>query len=217
MKSHEFITEVNNFDPYGIHDLTAKNPNFAAVKKADRIAQIIEENCGQMLNAYRESGQYLYRGIKFAHAPVIITAIRPDRKAGYLSDNLHNRLITIFTDLGIKANRANSIFCSANPLIAGGWGNIYIIFVKNGWTGTVFEKVKKGYVYDKISNLDPYGKYLINRIQELGPTEVTPKNLVQVLDTKFDDVLITGESYIALRTGTQITNNILLKLGLSTT
>ena len=215
MKINEIINEDEKFDQYDPHDLTKKNPNFEHAANADKVANLIETNCGQMLNAYRNSDEYLYRGIKHAMSPVIITNIRQDRIPGYLNPGLHNKTIEIFTKLGLKANRGNSIFCTTSKEIASAWGTYYIIFVKDGWSGTVFNKVKRSYVFNRIEGLNPKEKfddYNTNFIKKLAPVVVTPENLRIVLDQRFEDVLITGQSYIALEPEAAITTKILKRL-----
>lgn len=217
MKINEIITEAGKFDQYEPHDLTADNPNYTAIDEADKIADVIEANCGQMLEAYRNTGHVLYRGIKGANSEVVVTNIRPNRVAGYLGAKLHAKMSKYFTKLGLKANRENSIFCTTSREVASSWGDYYIIFIKDGWTGTIFNKVKRGYVYDHIAVLSPKDKfddYNINKLKNLDPVVVTPQNLDYVLYQHFQDVLITGESYIALRPGNSITRKILNKLGI---
>jgi len=158
-----------------------------------------------MVTAYQNSNERLLRGMNGGHTDAIITAIRPDRKPLYMGEESHKILQQAFTDLGLTANRTNSIFCTTAIDTAEDWGEVYAIFVKDGWEGTVFSKVGKGYAFNKLEvYADEYlddGDYykLVDAIQKLQPTIIrNSSDLTTVLNSRYEDILITGDSYIGL-------------------
>ena len=203
MKSSEFITE-DNFNQFDLHQLSdhPDTPEVGKVNSIEHLAQIINKNCSQMVAAYRASSKVLLRGMK-SHTPVVITNIRPDRRPVEMDKGVHKKLHLAFQKAGLTATRMNSIFCTTAEDIASDWGsNVYVIFVKNGWTGTVFTKFPKGYSY--------YAMYRIgnrssiqdqaDEISELGPVSFNHYvGLTGVLNKGYEDILITGSSYIAVK------------------
>lgn len=204
MKINEIITE--EFDPYDIHDLRdplhpEKTP---PVKDAEHIAEIIKTNCSQMLAAYQKTQIVLLRGIAgWPNIDPIIMGIRPDRKPFDVPLYAHKKLHLAFLEAGLPATRMNSIFCSTQESIAGGWGRLYIIFVKDGWTGTVFEDFKTEYAYPEMrdigTNKNLSIKQMAQKIKSHHPIIVTPNNLPQILSQRYEDILITGDSFIGFK------------------
>lgn len=223
------ITEIcEDFDPYAVHNLqdpAAKE--VTQVKKAKGMAEIIQKNCSEMLTAYRSTNQVLYRGIH-GYSDAIVTGIRPDRRAVQMGNDEHLALHDGFLAAGLTATRMNSIFCSARPAIARSWGeNVYIIFVKDGWAGTVFTKADKSdytfYTMSRIAREFLSGtapgnntmKSMVREIKKLGPKDLrTSEDLIPILKENYADVLITGDSYIGLRAGSEICEKTLQLLGL---
>jgi hypothetical protein len=179
--------------------------------KADELVARIQAECGQMLAVYQKANGVLWRGIgsiDFA----LHTKIRPDRRPVEMPPEAHKKLELAFNMLKLPANRTNSIFCSCNPDIAAEWGRRYVIFVKDGWKGTVFDSITSGYFFDSFyytavqSANTP--EILAAEMEDLGPRVIYPQNLDYVLKKGFEDILITGDSYYAIRHGTRVANQI---------
>lgn len=199
----------------------------------EEIAALIQKHCSAMLEAYRQIGEPLYRGISSKDLAVG-AKIRADRLPVEMPYRAHRVLADIFSELGLDANRSNSIFCSMNRSVADTWGYPYIVFVEDGWTATVFNKVKRGYVFDEIIDIanemsfDDEGnprtpeqiaakrESLKMTLQALGPRNVdTIAELEDVLIQKYEDVLVHGSRYIGLRVDEPATDRILELLGIS--
>lgn len=145
MKISELFEEFNR---YKVHDL--EKPTDKEVEKVDdvkKLAEKIRANCKTMLTAYQETGKVLYRGVKGGKANVIITGIRPDRKPVQMNLDKHKALNKYFTSKGLKVNRGNSIFVTAKQTVADDWGDVYAIFVKDGWTAQVYDKCINTYSF----------------------------------------------------------------------
>jgi hypothetical protein len=220
MKANEFIFEDDEFDPYATHEITprSKTPEIADVKSFADLAARIAANCSEMVAAYKSSGKVLYRGMH-TQVPVVITGIRPDRRPVEMDPVAHNNLHKAFLMLGLKATRKNAIFCTTSSMIANSWGSgIYIIFVKDGWSGTIFKKVKADYSFHKLSD---WGNNIVDltqlamRIQTLGPFPFSSSNqLSDVIRSGYEDILITGDSYIGLKMGSSTCERVFEILGL---
>lgn len=214
------------YDQYDLHDL--QNPSveeIAAAKKAKDIAKLIKTECSEMLAAYQSTDIVLYRGMHSEH-DAVITTIRPDRQPVQMDPKMHNALHQGFLAAGLTATRSNSIFCTAQVRLAMSWGDsVYIVFVKNGWSGTVFTKSDKSdytyYTMERIAKQFLYGtspkdrtiEKMVKRINELGPVEFkTAPELIEVLQGYYADVIITGGSYIALKHESPLCEKVLKHL-----
>jgi hypothetical protein len=228
MKSLEFLPLIEAFDQYAMHNLA--DPKDKEVTKVDelvKVAEIIEANCTTMLAAYKAASKILYRGIK-SNNPVVITNIRPDRRPVEMPKDAHDALHDAFLQLGLTATRKNSIFCTTDYGIASAWGNnVYVVFVKDGWTGTVFTKHTTGYAFNQMQDLatDILWKKgskpgdlakLPELINKEGPlTFNNAAGLTHILKTQYEDILITGSSYIAVKYNSPVFPKLRTILGLS--
>jgi hypothetical protein len=171
-------------------------PGATPVKTNEEIVAIIEANCSEVLAAYRKQGECLWRGVKEAGDPVIISDIRQHRLPVQMSQEAHYAL-----------DRSNSIFCSARTSIAMAWGSVYAVFPKNGWSGTIFNTQVDDYNFYELQSAarqyigtKNFGM-LVDQIKDMEPEVITPANLGGVLSEQFADVLITGSSYIGIKYG----------------
>lgn len=189
-------------------------------KNLDDLIQRIDNECSDMLAAYKKSKMVLFRGMNSSR-DIVETKIRPDRKPVEMSIDNHEALHNAFLEIGLKATRKNSIFCTTSAETASVWGdNTYIIFVKDGWTATIFSQFKKDYAFDRLQWLAAKFKddvpKLASEIVGLGPKTIdTIDGLKNVLTEKYEDIIITGDSYIAIKADALSTKYILKELGLS--
>lgn len=149
--------------------------------------------------------------------------IRPDRKPLHMEEDFHNLINHVMANrLNLKATRGNSLFCSSYRETASEWGIPCILFVENGYQGTVFEGVRDDYVFNKLRNLtyDDYDDFTDTReddeddednvsmedkvyktLKNLSPFAIKDKfDLATVMRKHFYDILITGKSYICIKT-----------------
>lgn len=212
-KSH---TVGEAFDPHGLYNVfDPRTKKISRVKNDDHLVAIIQQNCKIMLNAYQQTGRVLYRGIKGSDK-VITTKIRLARKPMQMNRDSHDKLHNAFIELGLKATRRNSIFCTARWDIASVWGSVYVIFVLDGWEGTIFEKQKKDYSFFTMQHIgrgDDIDQ-MKKEIAKLKPKSFnSTADLVSILKSKYADIIITGDSYIAVNRDYFI-NNLAEKLGI---
>jgi hypothetical protein len=218
MKVFEILDKFKTVDKFKARSLTEpkKSLNAEAVQSAQHAADLIESHCSKFVEAYQETGEFIYRGVKESekikgYGQLLITAdIRPDRKPVFLNQDFQKIIDAAMDTLELKAKRGNSIFCTTSESTARDWGNSYIIFVKDGWDATIFENVKDDYVYnyldkikkviDKTDDMDEKISITAGALKRLEPKRFNDAdNLAQVIDLRYEDILITGSGYIGLK------------------
>ena len=205
--------------------------------KADRtVAEAIISECSVMLKAYRETGKFIYRGIRGKSQRFVHEKIRKDRIAVQMSSTNNLFLHELYLECGFEATRRNSIFCSVHPGFAGDWGEPYVIFVKDGWTGTILEQHRDDYSFYDVQTIatgamaqyfngrqrpdisdtdEALMKQIVANMKRVKPeaweTAVrqfkrldpvsfsSSSDLVNVIDKKYVDIIITGSDYYAVR------------------
>ena len=181
-----------------------------------QIAKLLEKECSTFVKAYRATHDVLVRGIRELDSEVTFAEalIRPDREPLFMPKNQHKLINDAMIKLGLKAHRGNSIFCTSDLSIARQWGRSYAVFPVDGWTGTVFRKIKNYYVFDRIHDqshdiiMDLQSDKItdeqaldemVNVLYALEPHSFTSQaGLETVLIESYDDVLITGKKYYAV-------------------
>jgi len=211
------VPQKKKFNPYKIYNVSkdSGSKKIPLLSTEIKVINYIKKNCSIMLDAYQQTGKVLYRGIAGARNNIVMTYIRPDRKSIDMDQEDHKFLELIYDRIGLKVNRSNAIFCTSVDHIARDWGTAYVIFVKDGWTGLIFENIKKNYAFHKMQNIaQDYINYTnyntkelqddrlnqaVKKINDLHPKQFnTSNNLQEVLNIGYLDILITGENYIGI-------------------
>ena len=208
MKLAELFEKVEVKDRFKLYDLAKVTDD----DSIESLANIIKQNCKTMLKAYQTVGKPLYRGINSSpeagysnSAFSFITGIRQDRKPVQMGSDFHDVLHNTFVDMGIDVTRKNSIFCTSSFYIADMWGEVTIIFVKDGWKGLVFEDRRRGYTFGTLQGVSRIApefrdKALRDTIKSLKPKIFSSSDdLAGVIKDGYEDILITGDSYIAVK------------------
>lgn len=207
----EYLSLDEEFDRFKLYDLS--NPNTAEVGKIDNLDVLeatIRKNCSSTLKAYQQSHRVLFRGVKKAKEFAFVTGVRDNRRAVEMPAKAHRLLTQAFKMHGLKVNRSNCLFTSPKDYIADSWGNIYIIFMRDGWTAQVYDNSKSDYSFSVLQNAamddgsyDPkYGGYpnIFKALEDLGVREFTDVGaLTTVLKQGYCEVLLLGDSYIGIR------------------
>ena len=221
------LVELHEQDPYTARDTGETDPS--------KIAAILKSNCSEFIAAYKQSGKVLFRGVtelRGDNACIFASGmVRPDRRPIFMRQDYHELIAKALKEMGIKARRDNSLFCTGSKFIAKEWGTPYILFVENGWTGSVCRNIKHEYVWDYLNSaLDDFEwqqglskddvKEAVAKVQASKP--ITKVEMIKKLFTtakleefssatelafvtkeEFDDVLITGKKYYVLKLGTK--------------
>jgi hypothetical protein len=179
------------------------------------VSNLIKRDCTKFVEAYRRSGKFLYRGV-VAAAGMDLSAfsanIRQDRKPVDMPAGLHSFINSAMIKAGITAHRGNSIFCTTDVDTADNWGYLFAIFVKDGWSGTVFDAVRDDYSYHSLKKAAM--KYytlpeqvgldlMVEKLLDLKPTQFSSAaELHDVINSRHQDVMITGEKYYGVAVNT---------------
>jgi len=223
MKVYEIL------DPYLAHNL--KNPtdsSIMAIHSPEQAAELLKREYKTFVDAYSNSHGRLFRGIKEEKDADIIGAhIRPDRKPLYMGPNNQKLLTKAFDLIGLKANRTNSIFCSSDKYVANSWGEPYIIFVKDGWSGTIFKDIRTDYVFnyamrvvdDAIMEFEEdetkQVEYIKEQLLKKTPLQFSSSShLSNIINSNYVDILITGSKYLGLRYSSPFSRETLKILGI---
>jgi len=174
----------------------------------EQIWPILEKNCSEILKVYKSAGKFLYRGVKTGNMATIKARVRTDRKPGFLPPKLQELADEVAKEMGAKALRGNSLFCSTKEDIAGTWGAAYIVFPRNGFDVTFFEGMKDDYMYTHLANFDSYGldakhrrentKKQIEKLFISKKINTKKSDMVQAMTSKTTEYLIAIDSYIGL-------------------
>lgn len=169
----------------------------------------LETECSQILSVYRQTNQFLYRGMR--NRPAIFkSGIRDDRKPVEMPNHIHSLLIKAYQQAGVAAHRGNSIFATPDEKIADDWGDAYIILPTNGFKFSWFTTINDGeYPWDKLQRVvyDATSKgyqilknsekavlsMIVDELLELG---LRQDNLPAAI-TSWSEVLITGSDFYA--------------------
>lgn len=207
---------------YAKKEAEENGKDFSLSDAEDRLKALIpmlENNCSVIIDAYKKNkGEHLLlRGIRKQDLE-FASKILDKREPGYLNKPLHDLVNEAMTKMGLEAHRGNSAFCSTDPEIASSWGsNVFIVFPKDGFKFTTFEKVGKGtYFYDRLDHrwdfnqqtqdekggklrTETRAEQIDRMIKEiLKPLKPQNKDIAKWLPLSHE-YMISGEGFIALQ------------------
>lgn len=111
------------------HQKNAGNP------KVDAFVQKIETECSEIVSVYRKSKEVLMRGVKGGTSMVAFQGRSWNDRRPLDSDKMLQQIYDLYLkSKGFKALRSNSIFTTTNFYQAAGYGKVYFIFPKNGFS-----------------------------------------------------------------------------------
>lgn len=189
-----------------------------AIDSTDELIESIKKDCKDTIALYKRTNKVFLRGEQMS-SPAFVSDIRNNRKPLQMKRSQHDAINDAFKVLGLEVTRGNAIFCTTSDLISMSWGQTYIIFPKDGWKGLVFENVKEGYVFHKLNDdiipkakikvpvypgasrtvLDYDKEFIASALQDLKPFQFSAKNADKVLREGYQDVLIKGSGYYAIK------------------
>ena len=126
-------------------------------EKTLRYFHLVEKECSQALAAMRASRSILCRGVDGTPGKVFIGKPFDDRKPLDSSADDQTLFDAWLEVTGFKAFRGNSIFTTANPDFASGFGKLHLVFPKNGFQFTwspIHDDVIVDYIVDDYRNGD---------------------------------------------------------------
>jgi hypothetical protein len=212
------LFEVVNNEPKAIPTLSdSLSINYNGMD-SDELLQALNEDmgfvlneCSQIIQEYKTAGSVLFRGIR--DKPVVCElSIRKDRRPIEMEDHNAELLVATYETFDIAAHRQNSIFTTPMINIADDWGDVYIVFPKNGYKFSYFTEIKNGaYAFDMLrgacysARRGPKGEKITDTVEQVSAVMevmqdmgITQSNLPYAIKHGCE-VLITGSSYYAFK------------------
>lgn len=199
------------------------------------VARKIERDCSEFLTVSRarENNRLLFRGFKSARPDFFSDRSHNDRKPRDTVPKMQEAIDNWLSKNGFTARRANSVFTTADPIVAKKYGDVYAVFPKNGFHYTWFQVAFDLYVargtffrfLAEISGTEPdgfdYPKHLQNGFWKeedvaaamekfMDWAEPTSSNLSKAMSTDHE-IMVNGEFY-AVKKGTVLYEFLLNKL-----
>lgn len=219
-------------------DYKAKPMGPDDASSAEKLVEILQSECSDIISAYSASGKMLFRG-ENNNSSIFTKKIRPNRIPVEMKQDAHKLIHKYMLANGMEATRMNSIFCSGKYDIAESWGStVYAVFPRNGWKASWFNGLSQSeYSFTELANMaydarnkeyggsgkidmDDFNRMLTHFFKKNPPvTTSSPEELAGYLSTDPFEIMVTGDSYIAIRYSVLETNagtKILNALNIST-
>lgn len=133
--------------------------------KEDEIFDIIKKDCSRILEIYKKTKSFLYRGEK-KNNTFFKSTYPKERLPKDMPINLHNLLNNALKKSGFVATRDNSVFVTSSIDTAKFYGNVYVFFPKNGFYYTWSKNITDAYtdyeLIPSIINKKNIGIYMYN-------------------------------------------------------
>lgn len=177
-----------------LYEISSNKKEYFDITPEEAIA-LIKRDCQPYL--HETSGtRYLWRGVKGCIAPFIRKEVQKNRRPRDMHPDLHHMLVMAFKELGFKAHRGNSVFCTSR--FSWGledYGNVYAIFpigeFSVTWSWRVADLTEQLREL-KISNFSSYEeiKQFVKDYYEQG-------NIQQAMETS-NEIMIECDRYYGI-------------------
>lgn len=151
------LATLGNPEPTHQNELLKQNP--PDKESISEIVSTLKKECSEVIKIYKKVNgndknptKLMYRG-ETSDVTFFKNSIWVKRRPKYLDEFTQAASVKAFSNLGLKANRENSIFCGRFK-IASHWGtDTYVIFPVDGFDVTWFDSKDVGeYMFDKLAN-----------------------------------------------------------------
>lgn len=125
-----------------------------------KLLKEIKQNCSDIIEIYKHTESFLYRGLKNPSGSILKLVPREDRSPKNMSLNFHHFINKCMDFAGLGVNRSNGVFVTANAKFAESFGKVYMFFPVNGyyyiWSDDIID-----FTFFKMIDIifDNYGKY----------------------------------------------------------
>lgn len=127
------MAKKSQLKPGQLEPLEPLNPLPDIDEQTLRYFKTIETQCSQALSIFKSEKKFLYRGIRNTPYDAFVGKPRQDRKPKDSSVGQQERLDTALASAGFKALRKNSIFATSVGSRAAMYGQVFLVFPKNGF------------------------------------------------------------------------------------
>lgn len=191
------------------NDTTSSGYNVAPeIDEVKQILAVVAENCSESIDAMKQAKHYLYRGIQargdVANSIAFHGRSRENRKPLSTRPGMDETLNKGLRNSGMTAIRSNSIFCTSYPSAASSYGQLYLIFPKDGFKftwNTLYGDFYTEYIYEQLERYTPDRNMKYDKFNELADTpdfanEYGFKNtdFAQAVSSRHE-IMIFGEYY----------------------
>jgi hypothetical protein len=152
------INEISPGEKVSFRQDTSSSSNAPPdIEEIKSVLKVVAENCSEVIHAMKQTKKVLYRGI--ATKDGIATPIafhgmsRENRRPVSTKSKVDDALNQGLANSGMVALRNNSIFVSTHASTAASYGNLYLIFPKDGFHYTwnmYYEDFFSDFIYDSI-------------------------------------------------------------------
>jgi predicted kinase len=129
------------------------------------IIETIKEECSDFFQQLGDG--LLYRGVPGGDDDFLYQEYPTNRKPTASSEEFHNFLNKVFKAKGFKTNRSNSVFCTGDWTEAASYGNVYVVFPKNGFNFLWSPKITDAYNNPAIFKETKIGKKIYDTLDSL--------------------------------------------------
>ncbi|MCS7316835.1 MAG: hypothetical protein NZZ41_00735 [Candidatus Dojkabacteria bacterium] len=143
------------------------------------VIELLKKDCKYILYFYKKHKKVFYRGMKNNEA-FVVKKYRKERFFKNMNKDLSDLIDEALNELGKKAKRINSIFVTTKYLQAKQYGNVFIIFPKDGFHFTFSKSV-----YDLFLDINPLLKRAL-------------KNRNDILFYKYKPYVFKDEKYLEI-------------------
>lgn len=153
MRLKFYMKEIHQLGLPGIgdNDISIQMERNKELHLSGKDKRIIEKECSQILNVYKQANTFLFRGMH-SKDDFIKKTPRTDRIPKDMDNDNHEEIDEYFKKHFGWGGRSEGVFCSSRFSTAGGYGDsVYIIFPSNG-----FKFLWSDEVEDLYSHLNDY-------------------------------------------------------------
>lgn len=118
----------------------------------EKIFYNLKKNCTEIIHFYKKYEMFIFSG-KDESSEIFYKDYPVKRFPKHTSFVFHKYINFLFEKSGFAVNRSNCFFGSGDKNVAKKFGNIYVIFPKNG-----FEILWSKYVYDLYENMNQFSE-----------------------------------------------------------
>jgi hypothetical protein len=180
-------------------------PEDEITDRLNHVIPLVQQHCTQSLHAMRETGKYLYRGIKQSPPLVFLGQSRNNRNPSASPGQFQRNVDAAFNMAGFKALRSNSIFVSSSISEAKNYSyeGVYLIFPVDGFSFTWSPRISDLYI-DEYNIFDDYTKRTLFFREDDASPELLKEFLERSLyrNTDFtsaiestNEIMISGKYY----------------------
>lgn len=158
----------------------------------DEGVRLIKKECKNAYQAYHQ-GHMMYRGVNTSSADMLLVKPSQFTRVSANTMNLYTLIIDNSPLWYDYPKRSKSIICSTSDTSAGGYGELYIVFPKDGYRIGVCPDFDMWASFKKLGDLSTFNDSFVDFYRYIGisvkPSTIIKYNDLKVICRKIDDIL----------------------------